>query len=111
MKQNDSIEHRVEEAMNSLDGLRKTGPGPFFHTRVMARIENEQKNLWETVTSYITKPFVIAGVISFVLLLNISVIFRESGASADLADQPDISLVDEYTIASTSFYDYSNAEP
>jgi hypothetical protein len=111
MKQNDSIEHRVEETLNSLDGLQKAGPGPFFYTRVMARMEDEQKNLWEMITSYITKPFVITGVISFILLLNVSVVFRESDASADLADQPDISLVDEYTTASTSFYDYSNVEP
>ncbi|MBC7827129.1 MAG: hypothetical protein H7122_05250 [Chitinophagaceae bacterium] len=111
MKQSESTENRVEETLNSLDGLQKASPGPFFYTRVMARMEDEQKNLWETITSYITKPFVIAAVISFVLLLNVSVVFRESGVSADLADQPDISMVDEYTIASTSFYDYSNAEP
>src|SRR5690349_13143052 len=111
MKKNESIEFRVQETMNSLDGLQKAGPGPFFYTRVMARLESEEKNLWETVTSYITRPLVIASVISFVLLLNVAVVFRQAADTGDLADQQDISLVDEYTIASTSFYDYSNAEP
>jgi hypothetical protein len=110
MKQNNSIERRVEEAMNSLDGLQKASPGPFFYTRVMARMEAEEMNLWEKTTAFITRPFVIASVISFVLLLNVTAVFNRA-ESYDIADQPDVSMVDAYKVASTSFYDYTNAEP
>jgi hypothetical protein len=111
MNQNESIAHRVEETMNSLDGLQKAGPGPFFYTRVMARLEAEEKNLWGVITSYITKPLVIATLLLFILLLNVTVVFRQAGSSPDVPDQSDLSIVDEYQVASTSFYDYSNAEP
>jgi len=97
--------------MNSLDGLTKASPGPFFYTRVMARIEGEEKNLWEVITSYITKPIVIASVICLILLINATIIFRQADRSDDLSEQQDVSMVDEYQVASTSFYDYSNAEP
>ena len=97
--------------MNSLDGLKKASPGPFFYTRVMARIEGEEKNLWEVITSYITKPIVIASVICLILLINATIIFRQADRSDDLSEQQDVSMVDEYQVASTSFYDYSNAEP
>ena len=30
MNKKESIEFRVEDTMNSLDGLQKAGPGPFF---------------------------------------------------------------------------------
>jgi hypothetical protein len=111
MEKNKTLELQLEETMNSLDGIRKAGPGPFFYTRVMARLESEEKNLWEMITAFIAKPVVIASVISFILLLNATAVFREADSLSDLADQSDVSLVDEYQIASTSFYDYTNAEP
>jgi hypothetical protein len=111
MEQNKSLDLRIEETLNSLDGLQKASPGPFFYTRVMARMEAGEKNLWEVATAFITKPFVIASVICVVLLLNVTAVFRQAEVSPNLLDQADISLVDEYKIASTSLYDYTNAEP
>ncbi len=110
MEERKMISNRVEETLNSLDGIQKASPGPFFYTRVMARMEAEPQNLWESVTAFLTRPYVIASVISFILLLNATAIFR-SDADESLSQQSDISMVDEYKIASTSFYDYSNSEP
>ena len=104
------ISNRVEETLNSLDGLQKASPGPFFYTRVMARVEADSQNLWESVTQFLTRPFVIASVLAFILLLNATAIFR-SDSNQSLTNQSDISMVDEYVIASTSFYDYTNSEP
>ena len=39
MKQDRPIENAVDEALNSLDGLNKASPGPWFVGRVMARWE------------------------------------------------------------------------
>jgi len=111
MEQNKSLDLRVEETLNSLDGLQRTGPGPFFYTRVMARMDAGDKNLWEVTTAFITKPFVIASVFCFVLLVNVTAVFRQADDSPAFTDQADVSLVDEYKIASTSLYDYTNAEP
>jgi hypothetical protein len=110
MQQDNSIEYRVEETMNSLDGLQKASPAPFFYTRLMARMEAEEKNLWENITSFITRPYVIASVISFIIVLNMTAVFRQADPQ-DLVEQSDISMVDEYKTASTSFYDYTNVEP
>jgi len=111
MKQNESLQYRVEETMNSLDGLQKATPGPYFYTRLMARMEGQEKNRWEMITSYITKPFVITAMICFVLFINVAVMFRQADNSSDLLEQQDVTMVDEYQTASTSFYDYTNAEP
>ena len=111
MEKDKPLDLRIEETLNSLDGIRKAGPGPFFYTRLVARMESEEKNLWEIITAFIAKPYVIASVISFILLLNVSAVFRQADSMSNLTDQSDVSLVDEYQIASTSFYDYTNAEP
>lgn len=112
MEQDKSIQHLIEETMNSLDGLQKAGPGPFFYTRVMARMEEEEKNLWESITSFLTRPIVIAVMICFILLLNATAVFQQSEVSSEVAaEQSDGTLADQYKIASTSFYDYSNPEP
>ncbi len=109
MEESKMISKRVEETLNSLDGLQKATPGPFFYTRVMARLEEEPQNLWESITLFLTRPYVIASVISFILLLNATAIFRSD--AQETYSQEAISMVDEYKIASTSFYDYTNSEP
>ncbi len=110
MKENNLISKRVEDTLNSLDGLQKASPGPFFYTRVMARMETEEQSVWSSLTSFFTKPYVVAGIISAMLLINATAVFQ-SDAKDPLADQADVSMVDEYKIASTSFYDYTNTEP
>ncbi|MET0243473.1 MAG: hypothetical protein ABW174_08390 [Flavitalea sp.] len=107
-----SIPNLVESTINSLDGLTRASPGPFFYTRVMARMDAEEKNLWEKATAFITRPIVIAVVICFVLLLNVTAMFQQNELSSEVAsEQADGTIVDQYKIASTSFYDYTNAEP
>jgi hypothetical protein len=76
----------------------------------MARMEAEEMSLWEKTTAFITRPIVIASVISFVLLLNVTAIFNRAD-NHEIADQADVSMVDAYKVASTSFYDYTNVEP
>ncbi|RYG03270.1 MAG: hypothetical protein EOO02_08805 [Chitinophagaceae bacterium] len=112
MEQKRSIPTLVESTLNSVDGLTRATPGPFFYTRVMARMDAEEKNLWEKATAFITRPIVIAVVICCILLLNVTAMFQQTELSSEVAsEQAAGTLVDQYKIASTSFYDYTNAEP
>ena len=112
MKENRSIQNKVEEAMQSLDGLQRATPGPFFFTRIQARLGKPEQSIWEVLSSFIARPVVAISVICFVLLLNGTVIFKQAEVSPVIGgDQPDISLAEEYTLASSSFYDYENQEP
>ena len=111
MKDNRSIQTKVEEAMNSLDGLKRATPGPFFFTRVQARMARPDQSTWERVTAFMTRPVVAVSVICFVLLLNTTAILKQSETKSVAKDQQDISLAEEYTLASSTIYDFENQEP
>lgn len=41
MKKKEDIERQVSETLKVLDRIEKTGPDPFFYTRLKARLESE----------------------------------------------------------------------
>jgi hypothetical protein len=111
MKDKRSIETKVEEAMQSLEGLKRATPGPFFFTRVQARLSKPEQSTWEMITAFVARPVIAVSVVCFVLLLNATVIFKQAETTPVVKEQQDISLAEEYTIASSSFYDFENQEP
>jgi len=46
MKQDPNIQKKVEEALSSLDGIQRAQPGPYFVTRLTARLQNDKRNVW-----------------------------------------------------------------
>jgi hypothetical protein len=111
MEQNEFLDERVRQTLSSLDGIKRASPGPFFYTRMMARLDAEEKNLWERVTAFLAKPVVVVSFICLVLVLNLTAVFKQSEPSLTMTDQVEVSLADQYKISSTSFYDYENEEP
>jgi hypothetical protein len=114
MQKKRNMEESLEDALNSLDGLRKASPAPFFFTRVQARIQREQNSQWSIISSFIARPVVAVAGISIVVLLNIAALFyqKEHSAAAMLTDQNDTATTDDYntTVATNSYYD-ENIEP
>ena len=109
MQKKRNIENQVEETMNSLEGLQKASPAPFFFTRVQARIQREQNNQWSIISSFIARPAVAVAGISLIVLLNVAALFyqKEHSATAMLTDQNDTVNTDDYntTVATNSYYD------
>lgn len=109
MQKKRNIETQLEETMNSLDGLQKASPAPFFFTRVRARIQREQNSQWSIISSFIARPAVAFAGISLIVLLNIAALFyqKEHSATAMLTDQNDTANTDDYntTVATSSYYD------
>ena len=59
MKSGSDIEKRVEEALNSLDGIKRASPQPWLFSRIKARLsreEAEERTVWGTVGSFLSKP-------------------------------------------------------
>lgn len=109
MKMNKNIDARVEETLNSLDGLQKAAATPFFYTRLKASMQNEPNNFWATVTSFITKPVIAFAVVGLVILLNASALFlQNNNSTADVAvtSQTDQANADDYntTLAANTYY-------
>jgi hypothetical protein len=110
MKQQSDIEKRVEDALNSLDGIQRAEPQPWLFSRVKGRLlKEEEKTRWETISSFLSKPAVAIAGLFLILGLNGVLVYNQQSAGSVTAIQTDLQPSDsESLIASSSSFDYEN---
>ena len=113
MKQKHEIEQQVEESLKSLDHLERAKANPFLYTRVHAKLSMAPRTIWETLTSYLTKPVIAMAMLCMVILTNAAVVYWQSAPEDAVAanDQPQLALTEEYHITVASIYDDETPEP
>lgn len=111
MKNMFNIDNQVEETMRSLDGMQSASPGPFFYTRVMARLDSSQKSIWENISAFIARPVVAFAVICLVIIMNTIAVVQKKEAAPFFADQMEQVTEDDLNLAVNTFYDYEIKEP
>jgi hypothetical protein len=111
MKHPANTELKVNQALNSLEGCRRAGAGPFFFTRVQARMNKIEVSIWETISGFIAKPGIAITAICFVILMNAIVLFNVEEGSPALAEQTALISAEEYNMAVRTFYENVNPEP
>lgn len=97
------IQTRVEETLNSLDGAQRATANPFLYTRIMSRLEAEERSIWQVAAGWLTRPAVAVSAFLFVVFMN-AWVFLPSGTAPEAAtvQDADQQLAREYTLASTS---------
>ncbi len=105
------LNKKIDEAMQSLDGIEKASPRPFFFTRLEARMQRE-KSRWETISSFLSKPVVAIACICLIIMINAAVILS-SGNLNNSTDQQnnELATADEYNSVSAPLYEFVNATP
>ena len=98
--------NKIDEAMHSIDGIKKASPTPFFFTRLEARMQKE-KNVWEKISSFIAQPSIALACIFLVIMINAFVIF----SSSNKKQANDLATVDEYSQVTTTLYEFENIKP
>jgi hypothetical protein len=101
------MEKKIETTLNSLDHVTRVGPGPFFFTRVQARLSKEDRTVWENISGFIAQPAVAFTVICLIISLNTLVILNQE-KSPGTADQASYIVPDETEIDTIAFYDEEN---
>lgn len=110
MEKRKSIEEKVEQTVNSIDGLQRAAAAPFFFTRVMARIQREESGAWERAASFITRPAIVIGTLALILLLNAAVFYLPSQKSNTAVEQAEPGFTDDYIAANNSFFEFENGD-
>ena len=110
MQQINDIQRKAEEALNSLDGLTKASPGPFFFTRLEARMSRGAMSIWDRLVFMLNRPVVAIGLALFVIAINTTVVLQKK-ESSPLADQSELTVSEEYNLASNTYLDEVNQEP
>ena len=111
MKKKLDLEARVNATLNSLDDVQRATPGPFFFTRVQARLTREDKNSWEQISSFIGRPQIAFAGICLVVILNLWTILRQNNSNSTARiDQSEQSSTEDYSVAANSFIYEENSE-
>ena len=106
-----NINNKIEDALNSLDGMEKASPNPFFFTRLEAKMQKE-RNTWEKISSFFARPAIAFACICLVIMINAAVIFSSQKIHANVTGQNDeIATVDEYSQVSSNFFEFVNTQP
>jgi hypothetical protein len=107
MKQRKDIEKRVEETLDSLDGIQRAEPQPWLFSRVKGRLMQEEKTAWGAVGSFLARPAIAIAGLCFILMLNGFLVFnQEKKSSTILTSQNEQPLDSESLVASSSSFDY-----
>lgn len=108
---NQNLNKKIDKSMQSLDGLEKVSPRPFFFTRLEARMQRE-KSRWEAISSFVAKPIVAFACICLIIMINAAVILS-SDSSKKLTDQQNSeqATADEYNSVSAPLYEFVNSTP
>ena len=108
MRQEKDIERRVEETLNSLDGIQRAEPGPWLFSRVKGRLAQEEKTAWGAIGSFLSRPAIaIAGLCLILTLNGFLLLNQEKESSATILTSQNEQPVDsESLIASSSSFDY-----
>ena len=108
---NENLKRKIDEAMQSLDGIEQASPRPFFFTRLEARMQ-KQKSRWEALSSFLSKPVIAVACICLIIMINAAVILSSSNL-INTTDQQnnELATADEYNSVSAPLYEFVNATP
>jgi hypothetical protein len=112
MKTRPEADKLVQEALDSLDGIQRAEPQPFFYTRLMGRLQRDQKTIWETVGSFLSRPAVAFASLFLILLMNVFIVSkRDTDTNSSLpVIVEEIKTDNDYVIASSSSFEYENID-
>lgn len=112
MKTRPEVEKQVQAALDSLDGIQRAEPQPFFYTRLMGRLQRDQRTIWETMGSFLARPAVAFASLFLILLLNVFIVTqRDNEANSSLpAIVEEIKTDNDFVIASSSSYEFENID-
>ena len=110
MLDNRDIEQRIDDTLNSLDGMSRAEANPFIYTRIQARLKHARSGV-ERIVSFAGKPAFAFLVLVVVISTNLMVMLQSSDESAAKPQQSQFVVADEYNNNVQNLYDYENPEP
>lgn len=104
-------DQKIESVLNSLDGMERAHPRPFFFTRLEARMERQDG--FEKVIRFISRPVVVIVAVMLIILVNAYTIFMSMPTSAqNNTTSSELASIDEYIqLSSNNMFDTDKSNP
>lgn len=106
---NEQIEKRINDTINSIEGLGKARVNPFFYTRLEARMQEELLPA-NGPFAFLSNLKLSVAVLTLFMVLNVVSIFLISGNNSDTTEQEEATLetFSEEYFSGADQYEYSN---
>lgn len=105
-----SKEHKIQTILNSLDGMERSAPKPFFYGRLQERLHPSGK--LERVINLISRPVVAIAAVMLIIICNAyAMLMAAPDTNAKNTATTEIASVDEYTQMNTTFFDIEKPNP
>lgn len=107
----EKLNKKINDALGSIDDIQRAAAPDFFYTRLEGRMLG-QKNFWEKISSFITRPSIAFACIAIIVLMNSWIIFSNiNNEKNDTQQNTELATVDEYSMVSSSLYEFENSNP
>ncbi|MBO0947042.1 hypothetical protein [Fibrella forsythiae] len=101
MRTNQSSQEEVEKTLQSITGIERASPNPFFLTRVEARLA-ARRSAPGVTTPWAFRPVWVAASLGLALMLNVSaVMYAREALTQDDQEQETVSLSAEWGFDAT----------
>lgn len=107
-----NMQQKIEETLQSLDGIQRAEPAPFLLTRINAALAARQpETAWLKIAAFISRPAVAFAFMLILLLVNGLIISGNSSSETENNIAASNNNVYEYAASITSNYDLENVQP
>ncbi len=110
MNKKENINNWVDEALNSLDNVKRATGKPYLLTRMNAKMHNSNSSIWDNALQFISKPMVALACMLVIIAFNVLVISRNYNTSNTINEEQAVT-VDEYNANITALNYTENIEP
>jgi len=108
-------EQKIESILNSLEGMERSAPQPFFFTRLEARMQKSWESQWgiiEKIVGFLSKPAIAFATVMIIILINAYAIFTSpDNTPTNVTSTTDLTSVDEYVQLTSNFFDSEKSNP
>lgn len=112
MNKEDTINKLIEEALTSVDNIKRAAAKPFLLTRIHARLGKKTTSIWEKTGWFIGRPAVAFIGLCLILLINVLVVvFNKPSTAAVSTEQVAQNQADEFSYTVATIYDFENPQP
>lgn len=109
--QEKNINKKIDDALESINNIPRVSAPDYFFTRLEARMLRD-KNTWETISSFITRPVVAIASVCIILMVNFYTIISTTRQEPTTVQQNvELAALDEYTQVSSTIYEFENINP
>lgn len=97
---------QMDEILDSLSGMEKAEPRPFFYTRLQARMAAEtDPSPWGKAMAILSRPVVALATLVIFLLVNGFILFNKFERKTTVTEESYQALAMEYSEMNSPFYE------